>query len=74
MSNKSSEDNELLNFISKYWGAFVGGVIALIIATTALYRIAVGIVLIIAGLWFGYYLQHNKEKVKEKLKKLIDKM
>lgn len=66
--------DDLKKFISKYWGAVVGGVIALILACTNLYRIVIGIVLIGMGIWAGNYFQHYKENVKNKLKKIIDKM
>ena len=65
---------DLKKFISKYWGALVGGIIALILACTGIYRVIVGIVLVCIGAWAGNYFQHNKDKVKSKLKKYIDKM
>ncbi len=65
---------DLKKFISKYWGALVGGIIALILACTGLYRLIVGIVLVFIGAWAGNYFQHNKDKVKTNLKKYIDKM
>ena len=58
---------EIKNFLSKYWGGVIGGVIALILACT-------GIVLIFIGIWAGNYFQHNKSKVKEKIKYFVDKM
>ena len=62
------------NFMTNYWGCVLGGVIALIIACTGLYRLIIGIVLIVIGIWLGNYFQHNKEEVKDKLKKFIDRM
>jgi len=62
------------SFLNKNWGGLLGGIIALILACTNLYRIIIGILLIIAGVWIGNYLQHNKEKAKENMKDLIDKM
>lgn len=61
-------------FITNYWGAIIGGIIALILACTGLYRIIVGIVLIGMGIWAGNYFQHNKDNVKTSLKKFIDKI
>jgi len=61
-------------FISMYWGAIAGGILALILACTSLYRLVIGIVLVGMGMWAGNYLQHNKENVKNKLKLFIDKM
>ena len=65
---------DLKKFISKYWGAIIGGTIALILACTDLYRVVIAIVLIGMGIWAGNYFQHYKENVKNKLKKIIDKM
>lgn len=66
--------DDLKKFITNYWGAVLGGIIALILACTNLYRIVVGIVLIAVGIWAGNYFQHYKENVKNKLKNFIDKM
>lgn len=65
---------DIKKFISKYWGAIIGGTIALILACTDLYRVVIGIVLIGMGIWAGNYFQHYKENVKNKLKNIIDKM
>ena len=62
------------SFFKKYGGAIIGGLIALVLACTSLYRIIIAIVLIIIGIWAGNYVQKNKEEVKEKLKSLIDRM
>lgn len=62
------------NFISKYWGAIVGGIIALLIALTGFYKFIICIILIVMGLWAGNYYQHNKDSIKNKIKGLIDKM
>lgn len=61
-------------FFQKFGGAIIGGIIALILACTSLYRVVIGIVLVAIGMWAGNYFQKNKEVVKEKLKSLIDKM
>ncbi len=64
----------LKGFFEKYGGAIIGGIVALILACTSLYRVVIGIVLVVIGMWAGNYFQKNKESVKEKLKNLIDKM
>jgi uncharacterized membrane protein len=61
-------------FFQKFGGAIIGGLIALVLACTSLYRVVIGIVLVAIGMWAGNYFQKNKEVVKEKLKSLIDKM
>jgi len=65
---------DIKKFISKYWGAILGGIIALIVACTNFYRIVIGIVLIGMGIWAGNYFQHYKDNVKNKLKNIIDKL
>lgn len=67
-------DNGFKNFFQKFGGGIIGGLIALILACTSLYRIVIGIVLVVIGIWAGNYFQKNKEVVKERLKSLIDKM
>ena len=61
-------------FIGQYRGAIIGIIIAIIILATRLYALIVGILLILAGAFIGNYVQQNKEDVKTKLKKFIDRM
>ncbi|MBP3502353.1 MAG: DUF2273 domain-containing protein [Clostridia bacterium] len=62
------------SFFHKFGGAIIGGIIALVLACTSLYRFIIAIIFIVLGIWAGNYIQKNKEIVKEKLKNLIDKM
>ena len=66
--------DEFKNFFQKYGGMLIGGIIALILACTSLYRFIIAIIFIVLGAWIGNYIQKNKATVKEKLKNLIDKM
>lgn len=66
--------DDFKKFMTNYWGALFGGIIALIIACTDMYRLVIGIVLVGMGIWAGNYFQHNKDKVKAKLRNIIDKM
>lgn len=61
-------------FISKYRGAIIGILVAIVILATRLYALIVGILLILAGAFVGNYVQQNKDEVKTTLKKFIDKM
>lgn len=65
---------DFVNFFKKHMGAIIGGIIAIILACTSLYRIMIAVVFVIFGVWAGNYIQKNKEIVKEKLKNVIDKM
>ena len=57
---------DIKNFLSKYKGAIIGVIVAIIILATRLYEVIVGILLILAGAFVGNYIQQNK--------KFIDKM
>lgn len=61
-------------FIREYRGAIIGGIIGLIILLTRLDRLILGIILILGGIFVGNYIQQNKNEVKEKIKKFIDKV
>lgn len=65
---------DLKKFISQYRGAIIGILIAIVVLATRLYSLIVGILLILAGAVIGNYVQQNKDDVKAKLKKFIDKM
>ncbi len=65
--------NALENFIKNYGGAVIGGLVALILCFTQLYKLLIGIVIVLAGIFIGNYVQKNKNSVKEKLKQLIDR-
>lgn len=66
--------DNIKKFWDQYKGAIIGIVIAILILITRLYDLIVGILLILAGAFLGNYIQQNKDDVKAKLKKYIDKM
>lgn len=68
-----NNSNDFKKFCLEHKGAIIGGLFAIIIACTGLVRVLLGIVIIIFGIFIGNYVQKNKELVKEKLKKFIDK-
>ena len=65
---------EIKNFFIKYSGAIIGGIIAILLLLTRLYDLIIGVVLIGLGIYLGNYVQLNREKVKNTLKKIIDKL
>ncbi len=67
-------ENLFHKIIKEYGGAIIGGVIALLLCFTEIYKILVYIVITLAGIVIGNYVQKNKPKVKEKLKEFIDKV
>ena len=65
---------DIKNFIKNYRGAIIGIAIAILILLTNLYKLIIGIILIVMGAFIGNYVQQNKDDVKEKLKKFIDRI
>jgi uncharacterized protein YqgC (DUF456 family) len=65
---------EIKNFIAKYKGAIIGIIVGILILITRLSDLILGIVVIAIGAFVGNYIQQNKEDVKAKLKKFIDRM
>lgn len=66
--------DDFKKFISQYKGAIIGIIIAIVLLATRLYDVIIGILLILAGAIIGNYVQQNKDDVKAKLKKFIDKI
>ena len=71
---EENRGEKLLHVIIKeYGGAIIGGIVALILCFTELYKLLVYLVIVLAGAFLGNYVQKNKANVKEKLKEFIDK-
>lgn len=66
--------SDFKDFLIKYRGAIIGGIVSIIALILNLHKVLLAIALIIFGILVGNYIQHNKELVKEKLKSYIDKM
>ena len=56
---------DIKNFLSKYKGAIIGVIVAIIILATRLYEVIVGILLILAGAFVEIYRQNVKGKERE---------
>ena len=65
---------DIKKFIMQYRGAIIGIIVAIILLATKLYSLILGVLVILAGGFLGNYIQQNKDDVKNRLKKLIDKM
>ena len=61
-------------FLIKYRWAIIGGIVAIIALILKLHKALIVILVVVAGILLGNYVQHNKEFVKEKLKTYIDKL
>ncbi len=66
--------DDFKKFVTKYAGAIIGVLVAIILLCTSLYKFIIWAVVIVACGYFGYYIQCNKESVKEKLKNFIDRL
>lgn len=62
------------SFWNQYKGAIIGVIIAILVLVTRLHDLILAIVVIALGAIAGNYVQQNKEDVKSKLKKFIDRM
>jgi len=65
---------EFLEVLKKYRGAIIGGLIALVALLLNLHKVLIWILVIVAGIVAGNYVQNNKDFVKEKMKSYIDKL
>ena len=66
--------DDFKKFINQYKVAIIGVIIAIFLLATRLYDVIIGILIILAGAFVGNYVQQNKDDVKAKLKKFIDRM
>ncbi len=66
--------NNFKEFWNQYKGAIIGVILAILILITGLDKLILAIVVLFLGAFIGNYVQRNKEDVKVKLKKFIDKM
>lgn len=69
-------ENDPKNFawyIKEYKGAIIGGIIALLFIATGLSKLVIALLVLVAGVFLGHYIQNNKESVKEILRNFIDK-
>lgn len=71
--NESEKNNNLTDFFFKYRGAILGGIIAILLFYTGMFKLLAGLAIIAIGIFIGNYIQKNKDDVKEKLKNFIDR-
>lgn len=65
--------DQFKDFIVKYRGAIIGGIVAIIALILRIHEILIGCLIIVAGIFAGNYIQQNKERVKDKIRKIVDK-
>lgn len=74
MDENENKKLDLADICANYGGAIIGGLVALLLCFTGLYKLLITVVVVIAGVIVGNYIQKNKSSVKEKLKEFIDKV
>lgn len=57
--------DNIKEFISRYFGAIIGVIVAIILLCTHLYKVIIGYYIIFVCGYVGNYVQMNKEDVKE---------
>lgn len=66
--------DDFKKFMSQYGGMIIGILVAIVLLLTRFYLLIIAIILIAICGYAGFYIQHNKENVKEKLKNFIDRL
>ena len=66
--------DDFKQFMSQYGGMIIGILVAVLLLLTRFYELIIAIILIAVCGYAGFYFQHNKDSVKEKKKKFIDKL
>jgi len=61
------------DFLIKYRGAIIGAIIALVAILLKIHEILIGFLIVAVGALIGNYVQQNKEFVKDKIRKIVDK-
>ena len=66
--------DDFKRFMSNYGGMIIGIIVAILLLLTKFYELIIAIILIVVCGYAGFYIQHNKDFVKDRLKKFIDRL
>ena len=66
--------DDFKKFMSQYGGLIIGIIVAIVLLLTRFYELIIAIILIAVCGYAGFYIQHNKDNVKDRLKNFIDKL
>ena len=66
--------DDFKKFMSQYGGMIIGIIVAIVLLLTRFYELIIAIILIVVCGYAGFYIQHNKDNVKDRLKNFIDRL
>ena len=66
--------DDFKSFMAQYGGMIVGILIAIVLLLTKFYELIIAIILIVVCGYAGFYIQHNKDFVKDRIKNFIDRL
>ena len=66
--------DDFKKIMSQYGGMIIGIIVAIVLLLTRFYELIIAIILIAVCGYAGFYIQHNKDNVKESLKNFIDRL
>ena len=66
--------DDFKTFMSQYGGMIIGIIVAIVLLLTRFYELIIAIILIVVCGYAGFYIQHNKDNVKDRLKNFIDRL
>ena len=66
--------DDFKKFMSNYGGMIIGIIVAVLLLLTKFYELIIAIILIVVCGYAGFYIQHNKDAVKDRLKSFIDRL
>ena len=66
--------DDFKKFMSQYGGMIIGIIVAIVLLPTRFYELIIAIILIVVCGYAGFYIQHNKDNVKDRLKNFIDRL
>jgi len=64
---------QIKEFFFKNRGAVIGALVAIILLILKIHKFLLGCLIIFTGAAIGNYVQKNKEKVKENIRRIVDK-
>ncbi len=66
--------DDFKKFMSNYGGMIIGIIVAVLLLLTKFYELIIAIILIVVCGYAGFYIQHNKDSVKDRIKNFIDRL